>query len=137
MSFEVVGKLYKKFPTESKSEKFQIRELVIELLDGNYTQLIKFQLTQDRCQLLDNYEEGEQIKVHFDLQGREWQGKYFSTLNCWRLEKSDGQAAAATAKPKANPQAAAKASMTMPSADDFPSLADEPFKTAADDDLPF
>ena len=87
MSFEITGKLYKKFATESKSEKFQTREFVIEIADGNYPQLVKFQLLQERCQILDNYNEGEEIKVHFDLRGREWQGKFFTTLNSWRLEK--------------------------------------------------
>jgi single-strand DNA-binding protein len=136
MSYESVGKLYKKFATESKSEKFQVREFVIEIADGQYPQLIKFQLAQERCQLLDGYEEGEEIKVHFDLRGREWQGKFFSTLNCWRLEKSDGS-------PSAKPVAQAQNSSPKPTPpantdDSFPTLSDAPFKTTAgDDDLPF
>ena len=86
MSFEIEGKLHKKFETEQKTQTFQAREFVIETLDGNYQQYIKFQLTQDRCQLVDQYQEGDTIKVHFDLRGREWQGKYFTNLNAWRLE---------------------------------------------------
>jgi single-strand DNA-binding protein len=140
MSFEIVGKLYKKFPTESKSPTFQTRELVLEIVEGNYPQLVKFQLTQDRCQLLESYNEGEEIKVHFDLNGREWQGKFFTNLTAWRIEKGSGEAAATTgstvpvqqvqqtATPKATPP---------PPSSDFPSLADEPFKTVAEDDLPF
>lgn len=140
MSFEVVGKLYKKFPTESKSPTFQTREFVLELAEGNYPQLIKFQITQDRCQLLENYNEGEEIKVHFDLNGREWQGKFFTNLTCWRLEKVSADAAAATtsAKPvQQAQQAATQKTSAPPPASDFPSLADEPFKTAGEDDLPF
>lgn len=86
MSFEVQGKVYKVFPTESKTASFQAREFVIEL-DGQYTQYIKFQLTQDRCGLIDNYNAGDQINVHFDLRGREWQDKFFTNLNAWRVEK--------------------------------------------------
>jgi single-strand DNA-binding protein len=136
MSFEITGKLYKKFATESKSEKFQTREFVIEVADGNYPQLIKFQLVQDRCQTLDNYNEGEEIKVHFDLRGREWQGKFFTTLNSWRIEHSTGETTAAgTGSTQPIQQVAKK---TAPSSEDsFPTLSDEPFKTAADDDLPF
>jgi hypothetical protein len=87
MSFEISGKLHKKYDTEQKTSSFQAREFVIIIDEtSNYPQFIKFQLTQDRCGQLDPFEEGKQIKVHFDLRGREWQGKYFTNLNAWRLE---------------------------------------------------
>jgi single-strand DNA-binding protein len=133
MSFEITGKLYKKFATESKSEKFQTREFVIEIADGNYPQLVKFQLVQERCQILDNYNEGEEIKVHFDLRGREWQGKFFTSLNSWRIEKPDSESGGST-QPV---QKVAKQSAAVAADDAFPTLSDEPFKSAADDDLPF
>ncbi|MEM1219025.1 MAG: DUF3127 domain-containing protein, partial [Bacteroidota bacterium] len=75
MSYEAVGKLLKKYDTEQKSQTFQAREFVLEVVDGQYPQFIKFQLTQDRCSLLDPFEEGAEMKVHFDLRGREWNGK--------------------------------------------------------------
>ncbi len=126
MSFEVEGKLIKKYETESKSEKFQAREFVLEVASGNYPEFVKFQLTQDRCSLIDAFSEGEQMKVHFDLRGREWQGKYFTNLNAWRVEKVSQGAAEAPAA--ANGDGA------------FPSASDEPSYSAAagsDDDLPF
>lgn len=86
MSYQIEGKLHKKFPTEVKSEKFQIRDFVIET-HGRYPQLIKFQLSQDRCDAMDNFTEGEAMVVHFDLRGREWEGKYYTNLNAWRIEK--------------------------------------------------
>lgn len=85
MSFEVTGNLYKVFESQSKSETFQTREFVIKL-DGNYPQFIKFQLTQDRCDLIDKFKEGNDIKVSFDLRGREWNEKFFTNLNAWRIE---------------------------------------------------
>jgi hypothetical protein len=123
MSFEVEGKLHKKFDTESKTETFQAREFVIET-EGNYPQYVKFQLVQDRCALLDPFEEGQLINVHFDLRGREWNGKYFTNLNAWRIEQGGAQAAAPASAP--------------PAADSsFPSADDEPTTAEADDDLPF
>lgn len=85
-SFEIAGKLFKKFETEQKTQSFSAREFVLEVNDNNYMQLIKFQLTQDRCGLLDPFDEGNEVKVHFDLRGREWNGKYFTNLNAWKLE---------------------------------------------------
>lgn len=140
MSFEIVGKLLRKYPTESKSDKFQAREFVIEIQNGAYPEFIKFQLTQERCGLLDSYNEGEEIKVHFELKGREWQGKYFTNLNCWRLEQSSGTEGGNGGTTTAAPPAQ-KAAPKMPAPmamDSFPTLADEPLKAAADtDDLPF
>lgn len=119
MSYELVGKLHKRYETENKTDSFKAREFVVESGD-QYPQFIKFQLTQDRCDLLDKFQEGEQIKVHFDLRGREWQGKYFTNLNAWRLENPS---------PVASPP--------PPSAGDgaFPTA--EPPMTGSTDELPF
>jgi len=86
MAFQVEGKLHKIFETEQKSEKFRAREFVIEIIDGSYAQMIKFQLTQDKCELIDDHNEGDQINVHFNLTGREWNDRYFTNLQAWRLE---------------------------------------------------
>ncbi len=122
MAYEIVGKLHKKFDTEVKTQTFQAREFVLLVEEGNYPQYIKFQLTQDRCNLLDQYEEGQLLKVHFDLRGREWNGKFFTNLNAWRLESVEQ---------------AAEAPPDAPPAGDFPTAADEPADTGEFDDLPF
>ena len=126
MSFEIEGTLIKKFDTENKTATFQAREFVIEIMNGSYPQFIKFQLTQDRCAAVDPYEEGDQIKVYFDLRGREWNGKYFTNLNAWRIEKPAAAPAASTAD-------------APPTADgSFPTMADEqPGDSNFEDDLPF
>lgn len=89
MALDITGKLHKVFETEQKTESFKAREFVIET-SGEYPQFVKFQTTQDRCSLIDSYNEGDQIKVHFDLRGREWQGKYFTNLNAWKIEGDAG-----------------------------------------------
>jgi hypothetical protein len=128
MSFEVVGKLIKKYDTENKTGSFQAREFVIEV-EGQYPQYVKFQLVQDRCALLDAYSEGDSIKVSFDLRGREWQGKYFTNLNAWRLEAAESTDAGATAG------GGASQPLPPPITTPFPSAGDEPPRP--DDDLPF
>jgi hypothetical protein len=98
----VEGRLLKKFETEQVSATFKKREFVIET-EGQYPQPVKFDLTQDRCVILDNYQEGQRVKVSFNLRGREWNGKYFTDLNAWRLELAGGAAQPAAVKP-ASPQ---------------------------------
>ena len=104
MAFEVEGKLHKIFDTEQKTDNFRAREFVLEVVDGQYPQMVKFQLTQDKCELLDGQNEGDEIKVHFDLRGREWNGKYFTNLNAWRIESgATEQAAPPAAMADSNP----------------------------------
>ena len=90
MAYKAEGKIVKIYDTEQKSATFQAREFVIEVADGQYPQMVKFQLVQDKCDLVDGYGEGEQIVVDFDLRGREWNGRYFTNLQAWRLARADG-----------------------------------------------
>ena len=101
MAFQVEGKLHKIFDVEQKSERFQAREFVIET-EEQYPQFIKFQLVQDKCELIDAHNEGEKINVHFDLRGREWNDKFFTNLNAWRVEAADGSAGGASPAPAAS-----------------------------------
>ncbi|MBP7273050.1 MAG: DUF3127 domain-containing protein [Saprospiraceae bacterium] len=127
MPFDITGKLHRVFDTENKTSSFQTREFVIELPDDRYPEYIKFQLTQDRCSLIDNYQGGDFVKVTFDLKGREWQGKYFTNLNAWRIEAGN----AAPAAPIPN-----RSAKSFDNNDAFPAAADEPIASDLDD-LPF
>ena len=128
MSFEVTGTLHKKYDTENKSGSFQAREFVIEIQSGNYPQMVKFQLVQDKCALLDKFEEGDQLKVYFDLRGREWSGKYFTNLNAWRVDKMNAE------EPVTSTSTNAMAAQPAP----FPTVKDEPTAMPGfEDDLPF
>jgi single-strand DNA-binding protein len=86
MSLVVEGKLIKVCDTETKSGTFKSRDFIIEMPDGKYPQLVKFQLVQDKVDMIDQFLEGQEIKVHFNLRGKEWQGKYFTSLNAWKIE---------------------------------------------------
>ena len=127
MSFEVEGRLHKKFDIVQITDTFKKRECVVEFEDGAYTQIIKFQLTQNSCDKLDPFNEGDQMKVTFSLRGREYnkngETMYFTNLEAWRLEK----AGAAVAQPT-----------TGENLDAFPAATDEPSTDSTDtDDLPF
>jgi hypothetical protein len=92
---EVTGTLKAKFDTQKVSDRFQKREFVLTTeANTPYPQHVSFQVTQDKCTLLDGFNEGEELKVQFNLRGREWNGpqgvKYFNTLEAWRIEKMTG-----------------------------------------------
>ena len=108
MSLEVTGKLLVKYDTQQVNERFKKREFVMELaeeINGNvYTNYAKMQLVQNKCDILDRFNEGDAIKVSFNIKGNRWEkdGKvnFITNLDAWRIEN------AATAQPAQQQQAA-------------------------------
>lgn len=100
---QYTGVLKKKSDTTQVSEKFKKREFVLTDNAASYPQFIMFQLTQDRCGLLDNVAEGETITVMFNLKGREWTDtktnviKYFNSLDVMKIESQKKGESAPTA----------------------------------------
>ena len=96
MSFEITGKVIEIYNTIQVNDRFKKREFVIEKTESNngmeFTDNIKFQLTQDRCNLADNISLNEEVKVNFNIRGNKWErdGKvnYFTNLDAWRIEKT-------------------------------------------------
>jgi len=89
--FQLKGKLKEIKEIQKITDTFQKREFVITDDSSQYPQHILFQLTQDRCSMIDGYQLGSEITVNFNLRGREWtspQGdvRFFNTLEAWRLE---------------------------------------------------
>jgi single-strand DNA-binding protein len=88
--FKLEGKIVAIMPTQVVSEKFSKREFVVETPD-QYPQQILFQLTQDKCSLLDSLQVGQEVDVHLNIRGRSWQNpqgetKYFNTLEAWKID---------------------------------------------------
>jgi hypothetical protein len=128
--FEIDGKLVRVYDMEVRgANSFRTREFVIETLDANYPQFVKFQALQDKCDLLNQFQENEVIKVYFDLRGRQWQDKYITNLNAWRIEKSGSTA------PGAVPPAGG-GSFDAP-ASPFPTSAPSGLSSGETEDLPF
>lgn len=101
MAFEITGKLIEMYAIQNVSDKFKKREFVIEYKDNpnmSFSEMLKFQLTQDRCNLIDAYSIGQEVKVSFNLRGRRWEKdgntSYFTNLEAWKVE--GGAASAGT-----------------------------------------
>lgn len=92
---EVIGKIKVLNPEQQVSASFKKRELVV-VTDEQYPQFISINFVQDKCDLLNSFKAGDQVKVSINLRGREWvnpQGetKYFNDIQGWRVEKlADG-----------------------------------------------
>ncbi len=104
MGFETSGKIHTISDTQQVTERFRKREFVLELAENpRYPQYVQFQLTGDRCENLDGFAVGDEVKLEFSLRGREWtspQGdvKYFNSLDVWEIERT-GDAPGAGGQP--------------------------------------
>ncbi|MEJ2112262.1 MAG: DUF3127 domain-containing protein [Flavobacteriaceae bacterium] len=108
------------------SNGFRKREVVVTT-EEQYPQHIMVEFVQDKTDLLDNYQVGQQVKININLRGREWvnpQGetKYFNSIQGWRIESLQQESSNAEMPP-------------IPPADAFEPAGD--LNEEDHDDLPF
>ncbi|MBB5351996.1 hypothetical protein HNR46_002237 [Haloferula luteola] len=123
-SYELTGTLKKLFDTQTFASGFTKREFVVEVPDGNYPQMIKFESVKDKIAQLDSLSIGDEVKVQFDIRGNEYKERFYVNLNAWRIERASGETSAAPA-----PSGGQKVNSSMDAAFD-----NEPDES---DDIPF
>lgn len=91
---QVTGKLFEIKDTQQLSETFKKRMFILEYIENpQYPEYISFEVVQDRCSLLDNFQPGQTVEVSFNMKGRKWispdgEAKYFNKLQAWRIEQA-------------------------------------------------
>lgn len=123
---EVSGKIKVINAEQQVSASFRKRELVVTT-EEQYPQHILVEFTQDKCDLLNSYKIGEQVKVSINLRGREWvnpqgESKYFNSIQGWRIERLQAEVPTQQMPP-------------MPTAEAFEPATN--FNEEEHDDLPF
>jgi len=95
MAFEISGKVIEILPVNQVSDKFRKREFIIERKESGgaalFIDYIKFQLVQDKCDLINESFLNDEVKVTFNIKGNRWErdGKvnYFTNLDAWKIER--------------------------------------------------
>jgi hypothetical protein len=93
---EVTGKI--KLINETQTfgaSGFRKRELVVTT-NEQYPQMLLIEFIQDKCDLLNSYKVGQDVKVSINLRGREWinpegVAKYFNSIQGWRIEAAQAE----------------------------------------------
>ena len=130
MDLKIRGKIAAKFDLQSGTSKagnaWQKQEYLIETLDA-YPKKIKFDFFGDRVNQFP-LEVGDLVDLSFDIESREFNGRWYTDIRGWNAIKVEENAAA-----PAQPIAAAPAPGPAPApAAPFESAAQQP-----EDDLPF
>lgn len=98
MGIQAGGKLHAIFEAQQVTQRFRKREFVVEMSDNSdYPQYVLFQLTGERCDNIDGFAIGDNVRIEFNLRGREWtspkgETKYFNSLDVWTIEKEGARA---------------------------------------------
>ncbi|MHB9147247.1 MAG: DUF3127 domain-containing protein [Candidatus Amoebophilus sp.] len=89
---KILGRIAEIKESQQVSDTFKKRSFVVEYAENpQYPEYISFELIQDRCELLDSFQPGQEVEVSFNLKGRKWvnpegETKYFNSLQAWRIE---------------------------------------------------
>ncbi|HEY1123587.1 MAG TPA: DUF3127 domain-containing protein [Haloferula sp.] len=89
-TFELEGTLKHVYDVQTFASGFSKREFVVEVPDGKYPQMIKFECVKDKTSMLDGMRVGDAVKVAFDIRGSEYKERFYVNLNAWKLSKADG-----------------------------------------------
>ncbi|MBN1927493.1 MAG: DUF3127 domain-containing protein [Prolixibacteraceae bacterium] len=124
---EIKGKIIQFLPAQSGTSKagneWSKQEFVIET-DDQFPRKVCFTLFGDKLSLLNGISVGDEVDVSFNIESREYNGKWFHNINAWKINP---------AQPPQ--QSAQQGSPFQP--DDVPLPPPEPERDGTNDDLPF
>ena len=90
MSLQVKGKVQQILKPESgvsrAGKEWNKQEFVIETED-QFPKKICFTLFGDKTSLIDGLSNGEEVEVSFNVESREYNGKWFHNINAWKVDK--------------------------------------------------
>ena len=118
---------------------WKMQDFVIEEAMGQFPKRMVFNVFGEDNLNRFNIQEGQEVTVSFDVNAREYNGRWFNDIRAWNVVPAVQAQPVAGAQPAAQPAAqAAQPVAPFPPADSAPS-AQATFETAADDssDLPF
>ena len=85
MSHTISGSVHLIQEAQTFASGFTKREFVLKVEDGKYEQFINLEFVQDNVSKLDGLNEGDFVTIDFNIRGREYNGRYFNNLVCWRI----------------------------------------------------
>ncbi|MDX8338694.1 DUF3127 domain-containing protein [Draconibacterium sp. IB214405] len=90
MALSVKGKIDQILKPESgvsrAGKEWSKQEFVIET-DEQYPRKVCFTLFGDKVDLIKGLSAGEEVDVSFNMESREYNGRWFHNINAWKIDK--------------------------------------------------
>lgn len=93
---EITGKVIVALPEMSGTSKsgnaWKKREYVLETINDNFPKKVHFDFFGDKA---DQYplQVGQTIKLSFDIESREYQGRWYTSIRGWKADQVDASGA--------------------------------------------
>ncbi len=88
MNNTVTGKVLKIGEVETFESGFYKQQVVVTT-EEKYPQDVAVEFFKEATKKLDNLEVGQDVTIHYNLRGQEYNGKYYVNLNGWRVESEN------------------------------------------------
>ena len=98
---KVVHKLTKETGTSKAGTDWQKQVFVVET-DGQYPKKIAITAFGKAVEYSEKLKAGDMVKVQLDLDSREYEGKWYTNINAWRIEVEGAQHQQAAPPPAVN-----------------------------------
>jgi len=102
MSFKAKGKILQILPelkgTSARGE-WKKQDFVIETADDQFPRKICFTLFNDKTSALESIKPNMQVEVSFSIESREYNEKWFTNVNAFRIERVQEEGAPAATPP--------------------------------------
>lgn len=125
MALEITGKVIQILPLETgegKNGQWKKQFFILEYMDGNYPKKLSVSVWGDKTESIRNLQPGANIKVSFNVDSREYNGRWYTDVRAWKIETGGATSAPSNDAP----------------AFDEPAMSDSNgFNGAPDNDLPF
>lgn len=88
MNVELKGIIHAIFAEQEVGNRgFKKKEIVITVdHESSYPQHVICQAVQSKTELLNGFTHGQMVKVNCNLKGKESNGRYFNSLEIWKIE---------------------------------------------------
>jgi hypothetical protein len=121
-SLDLSGKIIQILPMESgegrTGQQWKKQYFVIEYMDGNYPKKVCIMLWGDKTDILKSVQVGSDVKVSFNVESREYNGRWYTDIKAWRVERTGSDS-------------------SMPAGQPAPAGSFTPNNNGAESDLPF
>jgi hypothetical protein len=124
MALEITGKVAQILPLETgegKNGQWKKQFFILDFMEGNYPKKVSISVWGDKTDSLRNILPGANVKVSFNVESREYNGRWYTDVKAWRIETVSGN------------QPAPSQGGNF----DEPAFSSENFSSGAENDLPF
>lgn len=96
LSGKVIAVLEPRSGTSKSGNPWKVQEYVLETHD-QYPRRMCFDVFGDDKITQFNIQIGEELNVSFDIDAREWQGRWFNSIRAWKVERVNANQSAPVA----------------------------------------